>query len=156
MAWGIWSGFAYFVLSKRYIPALLMGLLLIFTHYGTTFIMGGMAFVATGWLIYKHYNRWKYVTSAVLMLAMVRKLSLLVKITPGNLGFEQLFFGMTTYVFGGDSQTGIVVSLINRLASLIVVFIFGSWYSARNMKYFKISKFRELMHLMSSMKKESL
>ena len=52
IAWGLWSIFLYFIISKKYTFALLLGIMTIFAHYGTACIM---LIVLTITFLYKTY-----------------------------------------------------------------------------------------------------
>lgn len=73
---------------------------------------------------------------SIIMLPLIMRLSLVFRITPGNLGVEQLFSGLVIYLFGSKAGDGVLISAFNSLASIIIVFTFGILYTLHDLKYF--------------------
>lgn len=78
----------------------------------------------------------------VVLIAMVLKMSLIIKITPGNLGVEQLFYGSVFILIGHDPGMGVLLSLFNRMITILISFTIGVVFTVVNIKYLKFSKIK--------------
>lgn len=67
--------------------------------------------------------------SGYLLLASINALSLLISITPGSLGIKEAILVFTSTVLGVDPGIALAVAILDRLISLIVLFILGPIYS---------------------------
>jgi len=52
IAWGLWAGVIWALLARRYMWVLALGILVIFSHYGNTYIMLAVLMVALGYVIW--------------------------------------------------------------------------------------------------------
>ncbi|MDD4205414.1 MAG: lysylphosphatidylglycerol synthase domain-containing protein [Candidatus Delongbacteria bacterium] len=74
----------------------------------------------------------------VIFLSLILKVSLVFKLTPGNLGIEQLIFGGLFSMMNYDPQAGVLISLFNKSITLFISLTAGSIFTIVNLKYFKI------------------
>jgi hypothetical protein len=63
------------------------------------------------------------------LVALVSKLSLIFKFTPGNIGVEQAIAGLALGAVGGDPGTGILISTTALVTSLAVILPIGIIHS---------------------------
>jgi uncharacterized membrane protein YbhN (UPF0104 family) len=63
---------------------------------------------------------------AALILGILMPFMVVIYITPGNLGIQELLISMTSGVIGGGVGKGLLVALVIRASTLIPVFILGS------------------------------
>ena len=85
---------------------------------------------------------------SIIMLALILRASLILRVTPGNLGIEQLVSGGILHVLGGKLGDGISISLFTKITNLILVFSIGSIANFYYMKYFRldIDRFKALIN----------
>ncbi len=74
---------------------------------------------------------------SILFLSLILKISLLFKITPGNLGVEQLLSGAVFVLIDQNAADGVVISLFNKAITMILSGTIGSVFTIYNLKYFK-------------------
>ncbi|MBI4931133.1 MAG: flippase-like domain-containing protein [Bacteroidetes bacterium] len=72
----------------------------------------------------------------LLLLASFVKLTLLVKLTPGNMGINQFASSGIILLAGGTIAEGFTLSLYQTAIFIITSFLLGSVFSVMNMKYF--------------------
>jgi len=88
---------------------------------------------------------------SVALLTLFLRISMLFKITPGNLGVEQIVSGLLMTLIGSNPQFGIIISLYTTLTTILIVFTIGVYANFRYMKYFK---FKSVEQLIYSLKKQ--
>lgn len=86
----------------------------------------------------------------VALLALFTKLSLILRVTPGNLGVEQLLSGAIFGIAGANVADGMAISVLVKSSALLNTLIYGSLGVAMNMKYFKFSSIAELTQALKS------
>jgi len=80
----------------------------------------------------------------LVIFALMMRLSVFVRIVPGNIGVQELFSGGTFYLVGGDMTDGLAIALFIRFFSLFLTFSLGIVGMAANMQYFKIKNIKKL------------
>jgi hypothetical protein len=75
---------------------------------------------------------------------LMMELTRIIRISPGNLGFEELMTGGVYSLMGGDTAEGILLALFLRISALILTFSIGTWCVIMNMKYFDLDNFQSL------------
>ena len=76
----------------------------------------------------------------LVLISLLMKLTLLIKLTPGNLGFSQLASGGIALLVGGTMNAGFLLSTFQSLTVIIMAFSFGSVFSIINLKHFNFRK----------------
>ena len=72
VAWGFWAGLIWALLARRYIWVLTFGILVIFSHYGNTYIMIASLLLVLGYMVWdKKYRGDIKVLNIVLVVLMV-------------------------------------------------------------------------------------
>jgi hypothetical protein len=74
---------------------------------------------------------------SILTLVIVLKILVVVKITPGNLGIEQLVSGGVVSLFSLNSADGIIISAFTKIFSLLLAFGLGSFFTLKNIVFLK-------------------
>jgi hypothetical protein len=82
---------------------------------------------------------------SVVFLSLILKISLVFKITPGNLGVEQLVFGGLFSLMNYDPHAGVLISLFNKAITIFISLTAGSVFTIVNLKYFKTDKIKEVL-----------
>ena len=80
----------------------------------------------------------------LVIFALMMRLSVFVRIVPGNIGVQELFSGGTFYMVGGDITDGLAIALFIRFFSLFLTFSLGIVGMAANMQHFKIKNIKKL------------
>jgi uncharacterized membrane protein YbhN (UPF0104 family) len=65
-----------------------------------------------------------------LLIALLTSLSIVVSITPGNLGVQEVVVGLTSGLLRGSVDQGVLASLLIRVAALFPAFGLGPVFSA--------------------------
>ena len=73
----------------------------------------------------------------LILIALLMKFMLLVKLTPGNLGLNQLASGGIALLVGGKVSDGFLLSAFQYLSLILVAFTVGIACTIVNMKHFK-------------------
>ncbi len=76
----------------------------------------------------------------LILIALLMKLTLLVKLTPGNVGISQFASGGITLLVGGTASDGFLLSSFQYISIIFVSFTLGTLCTIINMKYFKWQK----------------
>lgn len=84
---------------------------------------------------------------SVIFLALILKVSLIFRLTPGNLGVEQLVYGGIFALMNYDPKLGVLISLFHKSITIIISLSIGSIFTFINFKYFSFSS------VMNSLKK---
>ena len=66
---------------------------------------------------------------AALLVGLLAAFSILVNVTPGNLGVQEAVIGLSSELLGTGSGQGLLVALLIRAATLILVFTLGPLFS---------------------------
>lgn len=82
---------------------------------------------------------------SVIMLALLAKVSLILRLTPGNLGIDQLASGGLVVLLGGRAVDGVLVSLFITFTTILIVFSLGVLSTIYNMKYFQATDFKSII-----------
>jgi hypothetical protein len=77
---------------------------------------------------------------SVILLALILKTSLIFRLTPGNIGIEQLLFGGIFFLIGYDPKTGVLISLFHKSITILLSFSVGVLFTLINLKYFSLKK----------------
>jgi hypothetical protein len=77
---------------------------------------------------------------SVILLALILKTSLIFRLTPGNVGIEQLLFGGIFFLIGYDPKTGVLISLFHKSITIFLSFSIGVLFTLLNFKYFSLNK----------------
>ncbi|MCP4401781.1 MAG: hypothetical protein GY801_31335 [bacterium] len=80
---------------------------------------------------------------SIIMLTFMMKISGIFRLTPGNIGVEQLVAGGTFHVFGGEASQGIAISLLMRMTHILFTLSVGGLVNIYYMKYFELG-FRQI------------
>lgn len=86
----------------------------------------------------------------IAFLALFTKLSLILRVTPGNLGVEQLLSGALFGLAGANIADGMAISVLVKTSALLNTIVFGSLGIVFNLKYFKFSSIAELTQALKS------
>jgi hypothetical protein len=70
------------------------------------------------------------------ILGLFLKISIILRITPGNLGLEQILAGALAAIIGSGANDGVIISIYMTLSTLFIVFTFGLIFTVVNLKYF--------------------
>jgi len=73
----------------------------------------------------------------LILIALLMKFMLLVKLTPGNLGLNQLASGGIALLVGGTVSDGFLLSAFQYVSTILVAFTLGTVFTVVNLKYFK-------------------
>jgi uncharacterized membrane protein YbhN (UPF0104 family) len=80
----------------------------------------------------------------VVIFALMMRLSVFVRIVPGNIGVQELLSGGSFYLVGGNVTDGLAIALFVRFFSLLLTFSLGVIGIAVNMNHFKMRNIRQL------------
>ena len=75
----------------------------------------------------------------VIFLALILKTSLIFRLTPGNLGVEQLLYGGIFALLNYDPKIGVLISLFHKSITILLSFSIGLLFTFINHKYFSLS-----------------
>jgi hypothetical protein len=75
---------------------------------------------------------------ASLLLTMVLKLSIVLKLTPGNIGIDELISGGLFSSLGVDPSWGVIITLTARASVIVLMLTAGVGASIYNSKYFHV------------------
>ncbi len=67
--------------------------------------------------------------SSALLISLIAVFSILLNITPGNLGIQEIIVSVSSNLLGPGGGEGLVVALIIRAATLLLVFTLGPFYA---------------------------
>lgn len=70
------------------------------------------------------------------ILGLFMKISIILRITPGNLGLEQILAGGLAVTIGSSIKLGVVISLYMTITTLFIVFTVGLLFTLFNISYF--------------------
>lgn len=87
---------------------------------------------------------------AAVMLALVSQLALVIRFVPGNLGVNELMAGGALSILGGTIEEGILFTLFNRFACLLLTITVGLLSIAANMKYFHLKDLKSMWKALKS------
>ena len=76
---------------------------------------------------------------SVIFLALILKISLIFRLTPGNLGVEQLIYGGIFALMSYDPNIGVLISLFHKSITIMISLSIGSIFTFLNFKYFSFS-----------------
>jgi len=82
--------------------------------------------------------------TSIIMTVMIMKLSIVIRLTPGNLGVQEFVTGGTFYFLDGTIAEGFIIALLFRITVLILVSTLGVSGLIYNSKYFKLSEFKKV------------
>jgi len=74
----------------------------------------------------------------IVMFSLMMRLSILIRIVPGNIGIQELLSGGVFYFLGGSLNNGLLIALFVRFLALLLTFSLGPIGTAGNIKYFTI------------------
>jgi len=83
-------------------------------------------------------------TTAMVLAIIIEMNNMIFRISPGNLGLNELLSGGVFAIIGESSQEGIIIALFIRLANWILTFTVGLWAVMINIKYLSIDNLRSL------------
>ena len=63
-----------------------------------------------------------------LLITTISGFSSIVSITPGNLGVQEIFTSVAAAMLGQNIVDGVLVSIVDRLITMIITLIFGSFF----------------------------
>lgn len=66
-----------------------------------------------------------------ILIGLLTSFSLLIRITPGNVGIQEAVLGFSSTILNANSGQGVLVSLLLRGGMMVLVFILGPIYSYR-------------------------
>lgn len=89
---------------------------------------------------------------SVTLLTLFLRISMIFKITPGNLGIEQIVSGLLMTLIGSNPQFGIIISLYTTVTTLLIVFTIGVYSNFQYMKYFEFKSISQMIHSLRSQK----
>ncbi len=75
------------------------------------------------------------------VLVVARHVLVILRFTPGGLGFNELVSGGITGFLVSNSSSGIMLAIYIRLSTLILSFLIGPAYTITHKKYYKIKRF---------------
>lgn len=81
----------------------------------------------------------------LLLISLLIKLTILVKITPGNIGLSQFASGGIALLVGGTINDGFLLSAFQYLTVIIIAITLGSLFSFINMKYFSWGMLKSML-----------
>lgn len=81
----------------------------------------------------------------LILISLLMKLTILVKITPGNIGLSQFASGGIALLVGGTINDGFLLSAFQYLSVIIVAITLGSLFSLVNMKYFSWKMLKSML-----------
>ena len=73
----------------------------------------------------------------LILISLLMRMTLLLKLTPGNIGLSQFASGGIAVLVGGTMADGFLLSSFQYLSIIIVAFTFGTLFTIVNLKYFK-------------------
>ncbi|MDA3884420.1 MAG: lysylphosphatidylglycerol synthase domain-containing protein [Candidatus Delongbacteria bacterium] len=76
---------------------------------------------------------------SIIFLALILKVSLIFRLTPGNLGVEQLIYGGIFALMNYDPKIGVLISLFHKSITIMISLSIGSIFTFINFKYFSFS-----------------
>jgi hypothetical protein len=82
---------------------------------------------------------------ALLVLSMVMQLTVIIKLTPDNIGIAQFISGSLTSSMGLDFSVGLVITLYATLSTLLIVITLGLYGNFKYMQHFNIKNIYTLM-----------
>ncbi len=88
----------------------------------------------------------------LVMLSLVSELSLIIKITPDNLGVNQLISGGLLASMGFMAEQGVMITLVASAMTLIVVFTFGIIGNHLFIKEFNGTSFKDVVNFYKQIK----
>lgn len=80
----------------------------------------------------------------LMLLSLVAELAIIVKVTPDNLGVNQLLSGALLAAMDFNPQWGVLISLVASATTLVLIFTVGVYGNYRFMRGLRISSMREL------------
>lgn len=79
----------------------------------------------------------------LVLISLLMKITLLIKLTPGNIGFSQFASGGIAMLVGGSMNDGFLLSSFQYLTMIITAFTIGGLFSIINMKHFSFNNFKK-------------
>ena len=86
--------------------------------------------------------RFSIPVSSLIMLALILKTSIIFRVTPGNLGVEQIVSGSILLALGGKLGDGVSISLLTKMSNMLLVFSLGFFANFYYMKHFDLTMAR--------------
>ncbi len=107
-------------------------------------------------LIHTAFNTWLFYTAVkaldlpmgifpVVVLSLLMKISILFRITPGNLGVEQFLSGFIVSFLGGRVADGALISLYLVFITIIIIGTIGVCTTIYNFRYFSVKELKEAL-----------
>jgi len=81
----------------------------------------------------------------IIMLALMSRLALILKFTPGNLGITELVAGGALHFLGGNFSEGVLCTLFFRFTTLLIAAIVGGFATIYNMQYVNLEKIKKIL-----------
>lgn len=92
------------------------------------------------WIQLTLYNESNIVTSIVLSCSL--QISNIIRMTPGNIGINEIIAGGSFMLSGQQPAEGILVALFIRFSTMIITLTIGIWHSWENIKFSHIQIFK--------------
>ena len=90
---------------------------------------------------------------SIIFLALILKISLIFRLTPGNLGVEQLIYGGIFTLMHYDPKIGVMISLFHKSITIIISFTIGTIFTFFNFKYFSFNTIVNSLKTLNSKEK---
>ena len=81
----------------------------------------------------------------IIMLALISRLALIFKFTPGNLGVTEVAAGGALHLLGGNFSEGVICTLFFRFTTLLIASIVGGFATIYNMQYVKLKEIKRML-----------
>lgn len=114
--------------------------------FGKVFLMTAISAGLQSWWFYQtaivlgYDVSWMGMTLATLVIRIL----MLIRFVPGNLGFQEIMSGAVFVAAGLTVEDGLLVAMINRLASMALAAILGSGALYYNFRYFGTQNLKQL------------
>ena len=82
--------------------------------------------------------------SLIALTLIIELLNTVFRISPGNLGVQELISGGVFSIMGDPTEEGILIALFCRFTNLFLAFTIGLWATRTNMKYFHATNLKSL------------
>jgi hypothetical protein len=93
-----------------------------------------------------HYFELDLALQDYLLYAILLRLSVFIRILPGNLGVQELYAGMISYVLGIGFDTGIAIGLFFRVSAITLSVLIGIPALSYNFKHFNTISYSGLLN----------
>ncbi len=81
---------------------------------------------------------------AIVAMALLTELALIIRITPGNLGVNELLSGGLLTLLGETMAEGILISVFIRFSTFVIMFTIGAGALLANLSHFEMKNLRSL------------